>query len=131
MAARARVTVGLPADVHFHDVRHFTASLLIDGGASPLEVSEKLRHARPSVTLDVYSHRFRGADERTDAMLGDSAVRRLVECRWGTKQGVTRDSPGRTGADLHLLGADDGIRTRDPNLGKVDRGAQCTQAICA
>ena len=65
-------TVGLPANVHFHDVRHFTASLLIDGGASPLEVSEKLRHARPSVTLDVYSHRFRGADERTDAMLGDA-----------------------------------------------------------
>ena len=32
---------------------------------------------------------------------------------------MTRNSPGRTGADLHLLGADDGIRTHDPNLGKV------------
>jgi integrase len=76
----ALATVGLPADVHFHDVRHFTASLLIDGGASPLEVSEKLRHARPSVTLDVYSHRFRGADERTDAILGDA----LFGDSWGT-----------------------------------------------
>jgi integrase len=76
----ALAAVGLPVDVHFHDVRHFTASLLIDSGASPLEVSEKLRHARPSVTLDVYSHRFRGADERTDAMLGDA----LFGGSWGT-----------------------------------------------
>ena len=79
--------VGLPADVRFHDVRHFTASLLIDSGASPLEVSEKLRHTRPSVTLDVYAHRFRGADERTDAMLGDA----LFGGSWGTG-GVQADS---------------------------------------
>ena len=26
----------------------------------------------------------------------------------------------REAADLHLCGADDGIRTRDPNLGKAD-----------
>jgi len=77
----ALAAVDLPATVHFHDVRHFTASLLIDAGASPLEVSEKLRHARPSVTLDVYSHKFRGADERTDAMLGDA----LFGERWGTR----------------------------------------------
>src|SRR5262249_43945369 len=76
----ALAEIGLPADVHFHDLRHFTASLLIDGGATPLEVSEKLRHARPSVTLDVYSHRFRRADERADEMLGDA----LFGTSWGT-----------------------------------------------
>lgn len=64
--------VGLPRDTHFHDTRHFTASLLIDEGASPLDVSAKLRHARPSVTLDVYAHRFKKASERTDQMLGDA-----------------------------------------------------------
>jgi len=29
-------------------------------------------------------------------------------------------------ADLHLCGADDGIRTRDPNLGKDNRGTFVT-----
>jgi integrase len=66
--------------VHFHDLRHFTASLLIDQGASPLEVSEKLRHARPSVTMDVYAHRFRRAAERADEMLSDA--------RFGTSWGT-------------------------------------------
>jgi integrase len=64
--------VGLPRDGHFHDLRGFTASLLIDSHATPLEVSEVLRHARPSVTLDRYAKRFRRAAGRTDAMLDDA-----------------------------------------------------------
>ena len=30
-----------------------------------------------------------------------------------------RRGPPERASDLHVLGADDGIRTRDPNLGKV------------
>ena len=39
--------------------------------------------------------------------------------RRGTSRLLTRRSPGRTGADLRLLGADDRVRTGDLNLGKV------------
>ena len=42
--------------------------------------------------------------------------------------------PPERGPDLHLCGADDGIRTRDPNLGKVTRGccgSRAARRICA
>jgi integrase len=76
----ALAAVGLPRDVHFHDLRGFTASLLIDSQATPLEVSAVLRHARPSITLDRYAKRFRRAAERTDAMLDEG----LFGGSWGT-----------------------------------------------
>jgi integrase len=83
----ALAAVGLPRDVHFHNLRGFTASLLIDSQATPLEVSAVLRHARPSITLDRYAKRFRRAAERTDAMLDEG----LFGGSWGTS-GVQEQS---------------------------------------
>ena len=53
----------------FHDLRHATASWLIDAGANPLEVAAKLRHAKVTTTLSVYGHLFPGVDERVDGFL--------------------------------------------------------------
>lgn len=42
----------------FHVLRHTCASILINNGASALEVQRHLRHANVRTTLDVYAHLF-------------------------------------------------------------------------
>ena len=45
--------------IRFHDLRHTAASILLADGTVPLNViSERLGHAKPSITLDVYGHVF-------------------------------------------------------------------------
>ena len=46
---------GLPP-VRFHDLRHFSASLLLNNGVPVIIVSRRLGHARASITSDVYGH---------------------------------------------------------------------------
>lgn len=46
---------GLPS-IRFHDLRHTSASLLLNNGYSPLVVSKRLGHARTSITMDIYGH---------------------------------------------------------------------------
>ena len=46
---------GLPK-LRFHDLRHTCATLLIGNGLDYKTVSERLGHARASITLDIYHH---------------------------------------------------------------------------
>ncbi len=46
---------GLPR-MHFHDLWHTSATLLLGRGIDPKVVSEMLGHASVSITLDIYSH---------------------------------------------------------------------------
>jgi integrase len=55
---------GLPEDLRTYDLRHSHASLLIDLGANPLEVAQRMGHTDPTVTLRVYGHLFDGAQEK-------------------------------------------------------------------
>lgn len=50
-------SVGLPP-LGVHALRHTCASILINNGASPLEVQRHLRHASVRTTLEDYSHLF-------------------------------------------------------------------------
>jgi integrase len=50
--------------IRLHDLRHTHASILINAGASALEVSRRLGHKTVSVTLDIYSHLFPAQDAR-------------------------------------------------------------------
>ncbi|MCD8208566.1 MAG: site-specific integrase [Bacteroidales bacterium] len=52
---------GLP-EIRLHDLRHSHASLLIEMGASPLEISERLGHESVKTTLDIYSHLYPDKD---------------------------------------------------------------------
>lgn len=60
-----------------HDLRHFTASALISGGASVKQVQAVLGHASATITLRTYAHLFPGDDDRTrnvmDAVLSPLA----------------------------------------------------------
>lgn len=52
-------------DLTAHDLRHFYASALIAGGASVKQVQERMGHASPVITLEVYGHLWPGDDDRT------------------------------------------------------------------
>ncbi|MGQ0842533.1 MAG: tyrosine-type recombinase/integrase [Sporichthyaceae bacterium] len=63
-----------------HELRHTAASLAVSAGASVLALQRMLGHAKPSMTLDVYSDLF---DEDLDALaerLADSRARILADC---------------------------------------------------
>jgi integrase len=74
----AVAAAGLPTGTHFHDLRHFYASLLIRHGESVKVVQARLGHASAAETLDTYSHLWPDSDDRTreaiDAVLGTAAV---------------------------------------------------------
>ena len=40
----------------FHDLRHTSASSMLNNGVDILVASRRLGHSKPSVTLDVYGH---------------------------------------------------------------------------
>jgi integrase len=56
--AAARLDLGEDAlpEIRLHDLRHTHATLLLAGGVHPKIVSERLGHAKISITLDTYSH---------------------------------------------------------------------------
>jgi hypothetical protein len=93
---------GLPETLRTYDLRHSHASLLIDLGASPLAVAQRLGHSDPAMTLRVYGHLFAGVQEglteRLDALRETTAnvasgavVVELSEARAGHKKD-TRDT---------------------------------------
>lgn len=51
--------------LHIHGLRHFYASGLIAAGCDVVTVQRALGHAKPSLTLDVYSHLWPSAEDRT------------------------------------------------------------------
>lgn len=55
---------GLPTSFRTYDLRHAHASQLIDMGASPLAVKERLGHADILTTFRRYGHLFAGVQER-------------------------------------------------------------------
>lgn len=57
----------------FHDLRHFNASLLLDEGYSVAAVADRIGHASPQTTLNVYAHIINNPDRKA----ADSIERRL------------------------------------------------------
>ena len=55
----ARDGMGVP-EIHFHCLRHYLASLLIESGCDVKTVQVRLRHASAKTTLDVYGHMWPG-----------------------------------------------------------------------
>jgi integrase len=51
-------------DLDFHNLRHTHASQLIDAGVDIVTISNRVGHAKPDITLRVYSHLFRNDDSK-------------------------------------------------------------------
>jgi integrase len=60
--------IGMP-EVTFHALRHTHASQLIDQGVDIVTISKRLGHAKPDITLRVYSHLFRKDDSKAAAAI--------------------------------------------------------------
>lgn len=56
-------------NLHPHALRHTMATLSIANGADVVSISEKLGHAEPSITLNVYSHANEEAQHRANRVL--------------------------------------------------------------
>jgi integrase len=62
---------GLPESIRTYDLRHSHASLLIELGASPLAVAQRMGHSDPAVTLRVYGHLYEGTQVELSRQLDD------------------------------------------------------------
>ena len=60
--------------VTFHALRHSHASALIAAGLDIVSISKRLGHASPTITLNVYAHRFHANDEAAARAI-DAAMR--------------------------------------------------------
>jgi len=84
MMRRAAKKVGL-SGVGFHTLRHGYASVLIvELGLDPVRVQRLLGHARPSITLDRYSHLFdraRHADDLRERLNASSLAGSVTRSR--------------------------------------------------
>ena len=56
--------------IHFHSLRHFTATQLIAAGVDIRTVSGRLGHANASMTLGIYSHVLEAKDREAAAIMG-------------------------------------------------------------
>jgi integrase len=56
--------------VRLHDLRHFVGSQLVAAGVDIRTVSARLGHSRPSITLDIYTHRVQDNDRAAAEVLG-------------------------------------------------------------
>jgi len=79
----ALAAAGLPTTYRTYDLRHAHASLLIDLGAYALDVSHRMGHSDPAVTLRVYGHLFDGRQEQP--------TEKLDELRRATKPSASDD----------------------------------------
>lgn len=49
--------------IRFHDLRHTSATLLINQGVHPKIISERLGHSNIRITMDTYGHALKSADK--------------------------------------------------------------------
>jgi len=62
---RVDIAAGLPTGTHCHELRHFYASLLIDGGESVKVVPSRLGHATADETLNTYARLWPDTEDRS------------------------------------------------------------------
>lgn len=67
---RLRATLDLE-HVRLHDLRHFVASVLVDGGIPISTVSKRLGHSQMSTTLNIYTHAMSATDQKAADYIGE------------------------------------------------------------
>jgi integrase len=73
----ATASLERPTRDGWHELRHFHASVLIQQGATPKDVAERLGHKDASETLKTYAHLW-PADHERMADITDAALARLI-----------------------------------------------------
>jgi integrase len=65
---RLRKSVGLTS-VRLHDLRHFVATMLGDGGMPIATISSRLGHRDTATTLNIYTHAIPATDQHAAAYM--------------------------------------------------------------
>jgi Zn ribbon nucleic-acid-binding protein len=118
----------IPRHLRFHDLRHTTASLLLNAGVDPFAVQRILRHTDPRITTAVYGHLVPGylrdainklplagaadllrakRDSEEEAPLGPPVVRELP---------APKAKAGSASKNLSKIRPSDWLRGQDLNL---------------
>ncbi|HEX7361406.1 MAG TPA: site-specific integrase, partial [Bryobacteraceae bacterium] len=71
-------------DIRFHDLRHTHASELLRRGVPLRTVSQRLGHANPTVTLNIYAHVMSGDDEKA-ADTTETMIKKQLEKKGAKK----------------------------------------------
>jgi integrase len=90
---------GLPEDFRTYDLRHAHASQLIDMGASPLAIKERLGHADVLTTFRRYGHLFQGVQERLTAQLEEAHRQAVAAVPAGDVVELRPDQRGKAGGE--------------------------------
>jgi integrase len=56
--------------VHFHTLRHTHATQLLQGGVQPHTVAQRLGHSTPVITMTIYAHVLKRADDQASLVAG-------------------------------------------------------------
>jgi site-specific recombinase XerD len=83
---------GLPTGLRFHDLRHTAVALLVDQGAHPLAVRERLGHSSITTTMDRYGHLFPSLDESLTEGLDRAHTEAVAKSRVGFEWVLSQDS---------------------------------------
>ena len=73
-----------------HALRHYFASLLLEGGVSIRALADYLGHSDPGFTLRVYSHLMPTSDEKARAVVDGSLTAAAVESSLNNDPGIMR-----------------------------------------
>ncbi|GAA1911970.1 hypothetical protein GCM10009716_22330 [Streptomyces sodiiphilus] len=84
--------------IRFHDLRHSTATLLLEQGVELVAIKELLGHAHIGVTATVYAHDSASSATPSTPSAPHSAARRAA-IRPGT-EAMNRDPPRPPSADV-------------------------------
>lgn len=60
-------SIGMP-EITFHSLRHTHASMLVSAGLDVVQISRRLGHSSPTITLGVYAHMFKKTDNAAAAI---------------------------------------------------------------
>lgn len=60
--------------IRFHDLRHTTATNLINKSVNPHSISKRLGHVNIKTTMNIYGHYLEEADQKIADMLDEDYI---------------------------------------------------------
>ena len=100
------IASGLP-HMHFHDLRHSAATILLSMNVHPKVVQELLGHSSITITMDLYSHVLPSMQQEVIDKMGDAfqLLGNIVEekSEKGIPDGSENDDDGMAGAGVPII----------------------------
>jgi len=90
-------------EIRFHDLRHTSASMMLNNGISPIIVAKRLGHSKVSITLDTYGHLIPEMQQESanyiDNLITPIAIELHTNCTRAEEKGeIGKDTPNIKGA---------------------------------